>query len=106
MKLIKLEKSPRYNKRFRALFNNNIYIDFGYKDEFGNKAITYIDGATKQKRDAYIARHMGNKKENELVQSLIISPSLLSLFILWNTPSLENNVKILNKLLSEKYNKI
>jgi hypothetical protein len=106
MKLIKLEKSPRSNKRFRAFFDNNIYIDFGFKDEFGNHAITYIDGASKEKRNNYIKRHMGNKRESELVESLIISASLLSLFILWNTPSLENNIKILNRLLSEKYNKI
>jgi hypothetical protein len=106
MKLIKLEKSPRYNKRFRAFFDNNIYMDFGFKDEFHQHAITYIDGASREKRDAYISRHMGNKRENELVQSLIISPSLLSLFVLWNTQSLENNIKILNRLLEKKYNKI
>jgi hypothetical protein len=106
MKLIKLEKSSRNNKRFRAFFDNNIYIDFGFKDEFGNHAITYIDGASREKRDNYIKRHMGNKRENELVQNLIISPSLLSLFILWNTSNLKENIKILNSLLEKKYNKI
>jgi hypothetical protein len=105
MKLIKLEKSPRNNKRFRAFFDNNIYMDFGFKDD-GNHAITYIDGASREKRDNYIKRHMANKRESELVQNLIISPSLLSLFILWNTPNLKQNINELNRLLEKKYNKI
>ena len=99
MKIIKIERSNKLSKRFRAILDNGDNFDFGQEHSDGTHPITYIDGATKEKRDNYLKRHFANKIEANLIQNLIPSPSLFSYYLLWNTPSINENVKILNKLL-------
>lgn len=95
MKIVSLEKSTRENKKYKAVMDTGKEYHFGLKD-----SVTYIDGASKEKRDAFLARHMNNPLEKKLIENLVPSPALLSVYLLWNTPSLEKNVKILNRLLS------
>lgn len=96
MKIVSLEKSTRENKKYKAVMDTGKEYHFGLKD-----SITYINGASKEKRDAFLARHMKNPLEKKLIENLVPSPALLSVYLLWNTPSLEKNVKILNRLLSK-----
>lgn len=95
MKIVSLEKSTRENKKYKAVMDTGKEYHFGLKD-----SVTYIDGASKEKRDAFLARHMNNPLEKKLIENLVPSPALLSVYLLWNTPSLEKNLKILNRLLS------
>jgi hypothetical protein len=94
MKIINLIPSTRKGKRFEVILSNNKSYHFGL-----DGADTYIDGASKQKRDAFLARHLNNPLEKKLIQELIPSPALFATYLLWNKPSLEENIKILNKLL-------
>jgi hypothetical protein len=96
MKIVSLEKSPRVNKKYVATMSDGKEYHFGLKG-----SVTYIDGASKEKRDAFLARHMNNPLEKKLIENLVPSPALFSVYLLWNTPSLEKNLKILNRLLSK-----
>jgi hypothetical protein len=95
MKIVSLEKSTRENKKYKAVMDTGKEYHFGLKG-----SVTYIDGASKEKRDAFLARHMNNPLEKKLIENLVPSPALLSVYLLWNTPSLDKNMKILNRLLS------
>jgi hypothetical protein len=46
---------------------------------------------------------MANKTELNLITNLVPSPSLFSDYLLWNTPNLDENIKILNELFKNKY---
>ena len=94
-KIVKIENSPRKNKRFRVYLENNDYYDFGLLG-----ASTYIEHHDKIKRENYRKRHLGNDRENYLIKNLIPSPSLFSYYILWgDSRSVEENIKKLNKRL-------
>lgn len=93
----RIEPSDRKDKKYRAVLTDGRHIHFGLKG-----SITYTDGASTQKRNAYLARHLGNKTEQQLIENLILSPALLSAYILWLTPDIDNNVKKLNDLLKNK----
>ena len=94
MKILKVEKSERKGKKMKAVLDNGKEIRFG---QDGSE--TYVEGAPKAKRDNYWKRHLGNTTEKNLIENLIMSPSLLSAYVLWNTPSLEKNIRILNDRL-------
>jgi hypothetical protein len=102
VQIIKIERSNRLTKRFKVILNNGDEFHFGQKLGDGSNPITYIDGASKEKRDNYIKRHLGSKIEAKLIQNFIPSPSLFSYYLLWNTNSLNENVKFLNKLFNSK----
>ena len=94
-KIIKIENSPRKNKRFRITLNNGDYYDFGLLG-----ASTYLEHKDKIKRENYRKRHLGNDRENYLIKNLIPSPSLFSYYLLWgDSTSVNKNIEILNKRL-------
>lgn len=94
IKITSINPSTRKDKKYMVILSNGKIIHFGLKG-----SITYTEGASKEKRDAYLKRHLGNPLEKNLIENKIISPALLSYYVLWNTPSLEENIKILNRLL-------
>lgn len=100
--IVKIILSPVKNKRFRAYIIRNGHIeyhDFGYPG-----AKTYIDGRTEQERANYIARHLGNKTEEQLITNLVPSPSVLSRYLLWGrSRDLQANVKYLNEMWKRKH---
>jgi len=98
VQIIKVEKSKRKDKKLVPILDDGKEINFGLEG-----SITYTEGATKEKRDNYLKRHLGNKTEKHLIENLIPSPSLLSYMLLWNTPSLNENIKILNGLWKKKF---
>ena len=91
IQIIKVEKSPKQLKKYRAYFNNSKFFDFGLE---GSE--TYLDHKDPKKKENYLKRHMANKIESNLIKNLISSPSLFSAYLLWNTADLETNIKKLN----------
>jgi hypothetical protein len=92
VKIIEVIDSPRKGKRFRAILNDGKKIDFGL-----DTGSTYIDHHDKQKRMAYIARHLGNIREKKLIDNLIPSPALFSMVLLWGKhTNIDDNIKELN----------
>jgi hypothetical protein len=98
MKIIEIKESPKLSKRYRVILDNNSFYDFGLDD-----GECYLDHGDKKKRDNYLKRHMANKTEFNLITNLVPSPSLFSAYLLWNTPNLDENIKILNELFKNKY---
>lgn len=97
IQITKVEPSTRKDKKYQATLSNHKIIHFGLAG-----SNTYTDNATKETRNNYLKRHLASKTEKHLIENLIMSPSLLSYYITWNTPSLKDNIKILNKLLEKK----
>ena len=93
MKIIDVIDSPRKGKKYRAIFDDESYIDFGL---LGSS--TFLDHKSLKKRHNYWARHYGNDTERELLNWVIPSPSVLSAFLLWNKPTLEESIKDLNNI--------
>jgi hypothetical protein len=85
--------SDKPSKRFMAIYKDKKYY-FGSPTGY-----TYIDGADVTVKENYIARHMANETERYRIQNRIMSPALLSMMILWNTPDIRKNIRILNKML-------
>ena len=95
MKIINITKSNKKDKRFKVYLDNGDEYDFGLKD-----GETYIDHKDKVKRINYLSRHLGNKKEKELIENFIPSPALFSAYLLWGKYSnLKNNIEWLNSKL-------
>ncbi len=85
--------SDKPSKRFMAVYKNKKYY-FGSPTGY-----TYIDGASDKVRENYLKRHMANPVEKNRIDNLIMSPALLSAYLLWNTSDLSKNIEILNNLL-------
>ncbi len=102
VQIMKIDRSNRLGKRFKVILDNGEEYNFGQEFHDGKHPLTFIDGASKEKRDNYIKRHLGNKTESQLINNLVPSPSLFSMYLLWNTNSLQNNVKILNDMFKKK----
>jgi hypothetical protein len=94
MKIVSLEKSTHKNKKYKVVLSDGSVYHFGLKN-----SKTFVEGATKQTRDAFLARHLNNPLEKDLIEKMTPSPALFSVYLLWATPSLEMNIKLLNSLL-------
>ena len=90
--------SPLENKKYRAITNDGKHYDFGQK---GSK--TYLDHNNQYLRENYRKRHLANEKEYYLIDNAIMSPALLSYYLLWgNYKKLEDNIQQLNNRLKLK----
>jgi hypothetical protein len=97
-KIINIIPSTKANKKYTAILSNGEEFDFGL-----DGSSTYLNHKDKTKRLNYIKRHMGNKREKELIENLIPSPALFSLALLWGKyDNLEDNIKWLNSLWENK----
>jgi len=86
---MKIENSKRKDKRYVAIFDNGVKVNFGL---LGGK--TYIDEGNKLKRSNYLARH-GNSNED---CNNPYTAGSLSRFILWGDYlTLEQNIKSFKK---------
>ena len=94
--------SKRPNKRFAIRIREG---DKKRTFHFGlDGGETYIDHQDKKKRSAYLARHLGNKTENKLINNLIPSPSLFSASLLWGkNEDLLDNLIDLQKAINKNY---
>jgi len=100
MKIIRIEQSPIKHKRLRAYLEDGSFVDFGLKNDDGSYGSTYIDHKDSEIQYRYWVRHYGNKTERHLIDNMIMSPSLLSAYILWGPyTSIKKNVEWLNHKL-------
>lgn len=94
MKLISVKPSKVKDKKLVATFckckdgknkcedKDKVHINFG-----SATSQTYAEGASEEKKEAYLARHKVNENWNE------INPASLSRYILWSAKSIEQGVK-------------
>ncbi len=95
IQIIEISDSPLINKKYRAIINDGSHYDFGQK---GSK--TYLDHQNKYLRDNYHKRHLANDKERYLIENNILSPALLSFYILWGGyTDINNGIKYVNNKL-------
>jgi hypothetical protein len=94
-------KSSKPNKRFYVKLDNGEMFDYGFRNpETGKTGKTFIDGATVKQRENYWKRHIGNRRERQLIKNLIPSPALFSAFLLWGPSSnFYENIDFLDQLL-------
>lgn len=83
--LIYFGKSERDKKRFKAVFKNpSRTVHFGLKG-----ANTFIDGADKKVRDAYLKRHKSDLETNDPLRA-----GYLSYYVIWGKHrDVEKNLK-------------
>jgi len=94
MRIVEIQNSPKKDKRYRVVLDDGKFYDFGLLN-----GSTYIDHNDDKKRMAYIARHFTNRLEKNLIENLIPSPALFSIFLLWGRyKTLDENIKFLNSL--------
>jgi len=94
VQILRLERSKVKGKKYTAIFDDGKRINFG-----SDVSTTYVEGASKEKKESYISRHLANPIEKHRIENLIPSPALLSYYLLWNTNNLQENIKILNRKL-------
>lgn len=82
LKLLKITKSPRPEKKLRAYFNDGTHTDFGAK---GMSDFTKHHDT--ERRERYFKRHKKNEHWNSPK-----SAGSLSRYILWNKPSIRSSV--------------
>ena len=78
---MELYESNRKNKRFVAIINGKKY-HFGLKN-----GSTYIDHKDKRKRENYIKRHEVREDWTK------VNAGSLSRYLLWNSTSLDKNIR-------------
>jgi hypothetical protein len=89
---MQLKESPRKAKRFRLVFDDASFVDFGAKG-----ARTFIDGRTQKEKLAWIARHKNDGGYNDPKKGIYYSR-----YLLWTETSLKKAVKSLEKKLGKK----
>ena len=81
-----LKKSDRKGKRFVIIMDN-------MKHHFGSDiGKTFVDNRTEKEKLAWEARHRQDKNWNNKHSGIYYSR-----YLLWNTPDLKKNIKLLEK---------
>jgi len=90
MKLIKIQRSERKEKKWVAIFKDG---DKEKRVQFGASSYTdYTKGATDQQKKSYLARHASGKTAKP------DTPNALSYYLLWgSSKSLNENIKSYKK---------
>tara|TARA_R110000822_G_scaffold48809_3_gene128226 strand:+ start:217 stop:507 length:291 start_codon:yes stop_codon:yes gene_type:complete len=81
-----LKKSDRKNKRF-VIIMDKMNHDFG-----SSVGKTFVDNRTEKEKQAWISRHKNDKNWNNKHSGIYYSR-----YLLWNTPDLKKNIKLLEK---------
>ena len=89
---MQLKESPRKTKRYRLVFDDASYVDFGAR---GGK--TVVDGRTQKEREAWIARHSKDKGYDDPTAGIFYSRMLL-----WSEPTLKKSVRAFEKKMKKK----
>jgi len=77
------------SKRFKAYFSDGKTARFGQTNP---KKGTFIDHKDKELKKNYIKRHLKDLETNDYKK-----PGFLSMFLLWNKPTLRESVKDFNR---------
>ena len=97
VKLISVERSTNKRKKYQALFKDDVgewYVDFGAAG-----MSDYTIHKDKERRERYILRHLKDLSTNDPTRA-----GYLSMFVLWNKPSLKGSIADYRKRLAI-YNK-
>jgi hypothetical protein len=86
MTLVAVKKDTTKKKKLVAVFDDGRKIKFG-----SATSMTYAEGATKQKQEAYLKRHRVNEDWNKR------SAGALSRWVLWSAPSISQGIKEYNR---------
>jgi hypothetical protein len=92
LRLTKLRRSPKPEKKWRAEFSDGSHRDFGARG-----MSDYTLHGDKARMERYNARHKKNENWNDLK-----SPGALSKYVLWSKPSLRGGLKEYKRRLSAK----
>ena len=87
---VKLEKSPKPEKKYRVTFNDGKHVDFG-----GKNYSDYTIHKNPERMESYLARH-GKLGENWTVSG-IRTAGFWSRWLLWSQPTLVKAKKLMNK---------
>ena len=85
---ITIERSNKPDKKYLATVNNK-HIHFG-----NSKYHDYTIHKDNDRKERYIARH---KAREDYTKQGVATPGHLSRFILWNEPTIQQNINKLNK---------
>ena len=89
VKLVNVVKSPNVTKKYRAIFDNGKHTDFGQAGAMDY--ILYNKQEGKQiadiRKNLYMARHKRDLETKDNTRS-----GYLSMYILWNKPTLEASI--------------
>jgi len=83
------------NKRFKAYFIDGTTTKFGQSNP---KQGTFIDHKDKTLRENYIKRHLRDLDTNDYTRA-----GFLSLFLLWDKPTLKESITAYNKRIKYNY---
>ena len=89
---MQLKESPRKAKRYRIIFDDSSFVDFGAKG-----ARTLIDDRTQKEKLAWEARHRKDGGFNDPKKGIFYSR-----YLLWTEPTLKKSVMALEKKLGQK----
>lgn len=92
LRLTKLRRSPKPEKKWRAEFSDGSHRDFGARG-----MSDYTIHKDKKRMERYNSRHRKNENWNDLK-----SPGALSKYVLWSKPSLRGGLREYKRRLSTK----
>ena len=87
--MLKCVEEVNESKRFKAYFTDGTITKFGQTDP---KMGTYIDHQNKELKKNYIKRHLKDLETNDYKRA-----GYLSMFLLWNKPTLKESMKDFNR---------
>lgn len=88
LKLVKIVKSPKPEKKYRAHFSDGTHTDFGAKGMQNYGGVGKERHLDKERKKRYLSRH--SKRENWNSPK---TPGALSRWILWNKDSFKKSVE-------------
>ena len=83
LKLVKIVKSPKHEKKYRAHFSDGTHTDFGAKGMQNYGGVGKERHLDKERKKRYISRHKSRENWNSPK-----TPGALSRWILWNKDTL------------------
>lgn len=96
-KILDIIQSPLKNKRYRIFLNDGTHYDFGLRG-----GSTFIDHKDRLLKENYYLRHIAQPQEFYLINNLIPSPALFSMYLLWGKyPNLFKNIEYLDDLFAK-----
>ena len=87
LKLVKIVKSPKHEKKYRAHFSDGTHTDFGAKGMQNYGGVGKERHLDKERKKRYISRHKSRENWNSPK-----TPGALSRWILWNKPSFRESL--------------
>lgn len=88
LKLVKIVKSPKPEKKYRAHFSDGTHTDFGAKGMQNYGGVGKERHLDKERKKRYISRHKSRENWNSPK-----TPGALSRWILWNKDSFKKSVE-------------